>query len=48
MDFYNKWSVHYKSASISMVNREELMEKVAVQIENNFTLIGATAIEDKL
>jgi phospholipid-transporting ATPase len=29
-------------------NREELMNKVAEKIENDFNLIGSTAIEDKL
>jgi P-type E1-E2 ATPase len=31
-----------------MTNREQLLEEAAAKIEHSFTLIGATAIEDKL
>ena len=37
-----------KKAQISLENREEKIEKVAELIEQNFELIGSTAIEDKL
>lgn len=33
---------------LATANREELMNIVAEKIENNFNLIGYTAIEDKL
>ena len=33
---------------MSLHNREEKMDEVGAQIENNFSLIGSTAIEDKL
>lgn len=31
-----------------MVNRESLLEEAAALIEKEFTILGATAIEDKL
>jgi hypothetical protein len=31
-----------------MDNREELLEKAALDLEHSFELLGATAIEDKL
>ena len=37
-----------QTASTSMVDRDKLIEQAADQIERNLTLIGATAIEDKL
>ena len=33
---------------MSVIGREEKVDKVAVELEKNFTLIGSTAIEDKL
>lgn len=33
---------------VSLSNREENIAKVAELIENDFNLIGSTAIEDKL
>jgi phospholipid-transporting ATPase len=35
-------------ASCSIKDREEAMDKVAELIEQDFLLIGSTAIEDKL
>jgi len=40
--------MEWKEASNAINNREELVEKAATKIETNLTLIGATAIEDKL
>ena len=37
-----------QTASTSMVDRDKLIEQAADQIERNLTLIGATAIEDRL
>jgi len=31
-----------------VTNREEKIDKVAIELEKDFTLIGSTAIEDKL
>lgn len=46
--FYKEWAERFKKASISLENREKKLADVAEEIEKNFTLIGATAIEDKL
>ncbi|KAJ3109508.1 hypothetical protein HDU97_005165 [Phlyctochytrium planicorne] len=45
---YNEWAKKYHQASVSLTNREEMMDAVAEEIEQNMLLIGATAIEDKL
>ncbi|KAK4509260.1 uncharacterized protein ATC70_007610 [Mucor velutinosus] len=45
---YQRWSARYKVASNSISNREEQIESVCEEIENSLTLIGGTAIEDKL
>ena len=37
-----------QTASTAIENRDELVEDAAGRIERNLTLIGATAIEDKL
>lgn len=47
-DFYQQWNEEYQSALVSYQNREENIGRVAEKIETNFTLIGSTAIEDKL
>ena len=38
----------YHEACIAISNREEKVAGIAEQIETNLTLVGATAIEDKL
>ncbi|XP_039517002.1 phospholipid-transporting ATPase IC [Pimephales promelas] len=45
---YDAWAVKHQEASISMGNREQALDEVYEEIENNLLLIGATAIEDKL
>ena len=45
---YNQWNAIMQTASTSMENRDKLVEDAADRIERNLTLIGATAIEDKL
>jgi phospholipid-translocating ATPase len=47
-DDYQDWAAQYKEASNSIHNREEQMESVCEDIEQHLTLIGGTAIEDKL
>jgi phospholipid-translocating ATPase len=42
------WNAKYTEASMSIIGREEKVDKVAVELEKNFVLIGSTAIEDKL
>lgn len=46
--FYQSWSQKFHEASISLVDREEKMGVVMEEIEKEFELVGATAIEDKL
>ena len=38
----------YHEACIAISNREDKVAAIAEQIETNLTLVGATAIEDKL
>lgn len=45
---YNSWSHQYHLASVAVTNREEKISRMADMIETNLTLIGATAVEDKL
>ncbi|KAK9718580.1 hypothetical protein K7432_005404 [Basidiobolus ranarum] len=45
---YKVWSEKYHEANTSLENREAKLEECFNSIENNFTLLGCTAIEDKL
>jgi magnesium-transporting ATPase (P-type) len=45
---YAVWSKKMHEASTAISNREQLIEAAATHIETNLTLIGATAIEDRL
>lgn len=47
-DFYNNWNKTHHEASIALENREKLLADAAEQIEKELTLVGASAIEDKL
>ncbi|XP_063696555.1 phospholipid-transporting ATPase IA isoform X8 [Culicoides brevitarsis] len=47
-DVYEDWKHTYHKASTSLVGRERKVEDAADLIETNLTLLGATAIEDKL
>ncbi|KAI9344484.1 hypothetical protein BD770DRAFT_447180 [Pilaira anomala] len=47
-DVYQAWAKKYKAASNSISNRDEQIERVCEEIENELGLIGGTAIEDKL
>ena len=47
-DVYEEWKHTYYKASTSLQNREKKIEEAAELIERNLTLLGATAIEDKL
>jgi phospholipid-translocating ATPase len=38
----------FNQANLSLVDRDVEIEKVARLIENDFELVGSTAIEDKL
>ncbi|KAG7527721.1 hypothetical protein FFLO_06652 [Filobasidium floriforme] len=45
---YRRWSATYDAAASQIHGRAEALEKVAEVIERDLTLLGATAIEDKL
>ncbi|CEP18116.1 hypothetical protein [Parasitella parasitica] len=45
---YDHWSTIYESAATTLTNRAEELDKAAEIIEKDMTLLGATAIEDKL
>ncbi|ELQ36149.1 phospholipid-transporting ATPase 1 [Pyricularia oryzae Y34] len=45
---YQAWSKEYAVAAAAVENREDKMEAIADQIEQDLTLLGGTAIEDRL
>jgi len=45
---YEDWAHRYHEASVSLEQREEKMEDLASALERDLTLLGATAIEDRL
>ncbi|OBT97906.2 hypothetical protein VE01_03868 [Pseudogymnoascus verrucosus] len=45
---YSRWNQEYEVASFAITNREDKMEAVADSIERDLTLLGGTAIEDRL
>ncbi|KAG0683758.1 hypothetical protein C6P40_001322 [Pichia californica] len=45
---YTEWSKRYAAAKTSLVDRSEKIEHVGTEFENRLTLLGCTAIEDKL
>ncbi|EDV26490.1 uncharacterized protein TRIADDRAFT_23045 [Trichoplax adhaerens] len=46
--FYTEWKVRHHAANTATIDRDEKLDAVYEEIEQNLTLIGATAIEDKL
>lgn len=47
-DEYLQWSRTYDAASQAIKDRDEEMDKASEQIEHSLTILGATALEDKL
>lgn len=45
---YQAWAREYQHASVTTENRDERMEALADELERDFILLGATAIEDRL
>lgn len=45
---YASWAERYHEATIQLENRDDHIEKVSDEIEQNLRLLGSTAIEDKL
>ncbi|KIM48588.1 hypothetical protein M413DRAFT_437796 [Hebeloma cylindrosporum] len=48
MHEYEAWRLRYQQATISLENREEQVDNVADELEQQLQLLGATAIEDRL
>lgn len=48
INYYRDWALRYQDASVATQNREERMEVLASEIEQELQLLGATAIEDRL
>lgn len=46
--FFDKWKEKHHEAATSIKNRDDKLDAVYDEIETNLTLVGATAIEDKL
>lgn len=45
---YSEWKKQYTEATTSLTNRQERIEAAGEMIEQDFDLLGASAIEDKL
>ena len=45
---YDAWLVKWKEAELAIYDREEEIMKVSAEIETDMTLVGSTAIEDRL
>lgn len=45
---YEAWDKEYQAAALSLYDREDKIDDVSEKIEKNLTLLGSTAIEDKL
>lgn len=45
---YLDWCKHYDEAAASLTDRDDAVDEVSEQIEHSLTLLGATALEDKL
>ena len=45
---YNAWLEKWVEAERTMENREEKIMEVSAEIEQDMTLVGSTAIEDRL
>ena len=45
---YAVWNMLHKNASLSVNNRESMLEEVAAKIEFDLEIVGSSAIEDRL
>lgn len=48
IDEYKNWSKRYAEAKTSLIDRSSKIESIGEELENKLTLLGCTAIEDKL
>ena len=47
-EVYERWNVEHDAAAAAVENREEKLEEVSDKMERELTLLGGTAIEDRL
>lgn len=47
-DVYQRWNIEHDAAAAAVENREEKLEEVSDTMERELTLLGGTAIEDRL
>jgi magnesium-transporting ATPase (P-type) len=47
-EMFKEWNQKYLKACAAIENREELMETLQSEIEDDLELLGGTGIEDKL
>lgn len=47
-EYFEDWKERHYEAATSLTNREEKLDAIYEEIERDMTLIGASAIEDKL
>ncbi|KAJ2916976.1 hypothetical protein MD484_g3448, partial [Candolleomyces efflorescens] len=47
-DYYQAWAERYHEATVSLDDREEKIEAICSELEQDLRLLGATAIEDRL
>ncbi|XP_024964326.1 phospholipid-transporting ATPase 1-like isoform X2 [Cynara cardunculus var. scolymus] len=45
---FEQWQSSYETASTAVMGRVALLRKVAINLENNLNVVGASAIEDRL
>uniref|UniRef100_A0A5B7BT59 Phospholipid-transporting ATPase n=1 Tax=Davidia involucrata TaxID=16924 RepID=A0A5B7BT59_DAVIN len=45
---FEQWQSSYETASTALIGRAALLRKVASNVENDLSILGASAIEDKL
>ncbi|TKY68489.1 Phospholipid-transporting ATPase 1 [Spatholobus suberectus] len=45
---FEQWHSAFEAASTALIGRGAMLRKVAINVENNLCILGATAIEDKL
>ncbi|XP_057979048.1 phospholipid-transporting ATPase 1 isoform X2 [Malania oleifera] len=45
---FEQWHVSYEAANTALMGRASLLRKVASNLENNLSILGASGIEDKL
>ncbi|XP_046608666.1 probable phospholipid-transporting ATPase IM isoform X4 [Neodiprion virginianus] len=46
--FFNNWKQRHQEAALSLENRDDKLDAIYEEIEKGMTLLGVTAIEDKL